>query len=425
MALAAVLERAGREGMRVENFASFLARHPPRHDVVLVAPSSWSCAHGVERWRSDCGCRFDGSLNPSQAWRGPLRESLDELAARLHELFESEGGRYFTDPWAARDGYGEIVSTSDGARRQAFLSRFLRAEVPGATRALELLEMERDAMRMFTSCAWFFDDIGGIESKQVLKYAARAAQLAGDIGAMDLLEQGLAAARSNSARIGTGAEVFRALPSPAVVTARVAGAAHTIGALGMNPESHLPAAFQASVDPSAVTLVTRRTGRATRFRTSLISQTPNSMCAEVLSTGPAGEASWQVCLADFPERARHAVRRALRESLLPLCLTSDELALLASGEVSLRGLVAGALTRSVERATTAEGIGMALAVVDLFEQLETNIPFDAQTAFWRLWSDPAGAPRDSLVVLGRRLGFADPEQDGSLRGPPTDAPGRA
>ncbi|MBC7896594.1 MAG: DUF3536 domain-containing protein, partial [Cytophagaceae bacterium] len=109
MALARVLERSREQGTVVENYASFLARHPAKHDVTLVAPSAWSCAHGVERWRSDCGCRVDGQANPSQAWRTPLRAGLEVLAAGVHAIFEEEGATLLSDPWAARDAWGGVV----------------------------------------------------------------------------------------------------------------------------------------------------------------------------------------------------------------------------------------------------------------------------------------------------------------------------
>ena len=191
VALAWVLrELERRRDARVENFAAFLARHRPEQEVKLVAPTSWSCAHGVERWRADCGCRMAPERPTQQRWRAPLREALDWLAGELHARFEQEGGALFADPWAARDAYG-TDRTADG-------------------RARELLEMERNALRMFTSCGWFFDDIAGIETIQILRYAARAIELAGADAAR--LEAGvlerLARAQSNAPAEGTGRDVY-------------------------------------------------------------------------------------------------------------------------------------------------------------------------------------------------------------------------
>src|SRR5205814_7704315 len=204
------LER--RRDVRVENFAAFLARHRAEQEVKLVAPTSWSCAHGVERWRADCGCRMAPERPTQQRWRAPLREALDWLAGELHARFEREGGALFDDPWAARDAYG-TDRTADG-------------------RARELLEMERNALRMFTSCGWFFDDIAGIETMQLLRYAARAIELAGadaprlEAGVLERLARAPSNQRAGGARgggslkpvkaRGPGAAAARAeAPSPA------------------------------------------------------------------------------------------------------------------------------------------------------------------------------------------------------------------
>src|SRR5437773_10349951 len=199
------LER--RRVVRVETVAACLARHPPRRGVTLVAPTSWSCQHGVERWRADCGCRMAPERPTQQRWRAPLREALDWLAGELHARFEREGSELFTDPWAARDAYGAVVS-SDEAASARFVAEQMRRPVDSARRgrARELLDPERNALRMFTSCGWFFDDIAGLESVQILRYAARAVELAGtdalrlEAGVLDRL----ARAESNEPGAGTG-----------------------------------------------------------------------------------------------------------------------------------------------------------------------------------------------------------------------------
>jgi alpha-amylase/alpha-mannosidase (GH57 family) len=193
--LARVLDAVARRGdVRVESFAAFLARHPPQEEVRLVAPSSWSCPHGVERWRAECGCRVAPEHPTQQRWRAPLRAALDWLAGELHAVFEREGRSLFPDPWAARDAYGAGLSS------------------PGVGTAHRLLEMERHALRMFTSCGWFFDDIAGIESVIVLRSAARAIELAGPEGGAARLEAGLlerlALAPSNDPAAGTGRELY-------------------------------------------------------------------------------------------------------------------------------------------------------------------------------------------------------------------------
>ena len=206
-----------RSDVRIENFASFLAKNPPSEDAVLVEPSSWSCTHGVERWRSDCGCRMAPAKGNSQAWRGPLRDALEWLAGELHEIFEREGRDLFSeDPWKLRDAYGEVMGSPDEAKR-AYVVRTLRPPITDARseRAVELLEIERGTLRMFTSCAWFFDDLARIETIQVLRYAAFAIELSGDAAR---LEAGMLArigdAKSNDRKEGTGRDIWRTKVKP-------------------------------------------------------------------------------------------------------------------------------------------------------------------------------------------------------------------
>ncbi|HWM89599.1 MAG TPA: DUF3536 domain-containing protein [Thermoanaerobaculia bacterium] len=202
MALSYALHHVESNGLaRLTNYGEYLAAHPPEQAIEIVENTSWSCAHGVERWRSDCGCHTGGEPGWNQAWRAPLREALDWLRDELAPRFEAEGGRYFDDPWAARDRY-----LSPGGR-------------PGLpVRALELLEMQRHAMLMYTSCGWFFNDLAGIETVQVLQYAGRAVQLAGrlfgeevDEGFLSRLEK----ARSNEGP--SGRDLYEKHVRPAMV----------------------------------------------------------------------------------------------------------------------------------------------------------------------------------------------------------------
>jgi alpha-amylase/alpha-mannosidase (GH57 family) len=217
MALAkAITELRERDGIRLENYASFLARSGAHADARLTEPTAWSCAHGVGRWMSDCGCRAAPEEDSSQAWRGPLRDALTWLAEGLHRIYEEEGTRLFGDPWAARDAYGTVVGAVDGAERDAFVRDWLERGTEGAGPAARsdagrLLEMERNVLRMFTSCAWFFDDVGGLEPRQVLSYAARAIELAGVPGSAltDGFVERLAVARSNDSEIGSAAAIYR------------------------------------------------------------------------------------------------------------------------------------------------------------------------------------------------------------------------
>jgi hypothetical protein len=180
MALAYALDRlASHPDVRLTNYGEFLELHPPEWEAEIHEDSSWSCAHGVERWRSDCGCRFRGDWH--QRWRGPLREALDGLKTQLDHLFSTRGRECFPDPWAARDAYVQVILAED---RDAAIGELLchhghpDLDESQVADSLRLLEMQQDAMLMFTSCGWFHDELSGIETVQCLQYAARAMHLA-------------------------------------------------------------------------------------------------------------------------------------------------------------------------------------------------------------------------------------------------------
>ncbi|HAZ08608.1 MAG TPA: glycoside hydrolase [Elusimicrobia bacterium] len=220
-------------GVEAVNLGWYLAKHPPRHQVRLKSGgTSWSCAHGVERWRSDCGC--GEAEGHHQRWRRPLREALERLRGLLAALYEEQARGLVPDPWAARDAYGAVVLD----RGEETIQRFLSAHVPGIkdeasrVRALKLLELQRHSLMMFTSCGWFFDELSRLEPVQVLLYAARALELARDLGTE--LEKGfvsdLALAPSNDAALQDGAGVWERRVKPQVVT-RDHVAAHYAAAL--------------------------------------------------------------------------------------------------------------------------------------------------------------------------------------------------
>ncbi|HSJ15491.1 MAG TPA: DUF3536 domain-containing protein [Longimicrobiales bacterium] len=166
----------------VTTYAAFLAANEPEFEVRIVENSSWSCSHGLERWRSDCGCHTGGQPGWHQAWREPLRTALDWLRDQLTPPFERVGSELFQDPWAARDDYVDVI-LSRAANLRPFLARHARGELSDAerVRALKLMELQRHAMLMYTSCGWFFNEVSGIETVQVLQYASRAIQLAEDV----------------------------------------------------------------------------------------------------------------------------------------------------------------------------------------------------------------------------------------------------
>jgi hypothetical protein len=201
--------------VKLTNYGNYLAQFPPEYECEIVDDTSWSCAHGVERWRSNCGCS-SGRPGWTQEWRGPLRQALDELRDAITPLTEEEGAKLFKDVWAARDGYIQVILYRTDESADLF---FLEHQSHGLTadervRALELMEMQRHAQLMYTSCGWFFDDISGIETVQVIAYAARVLQLAkvvfGDKaeGLEAAFVTQLAEAKSNIATEGDGARIF-------------------------------------------------------------------------------------------------------------------------------------------------------------------------------------------------------------------------
>jgi alpha-amylase/alpha-mannosidase (GH57 family) len=228
--LAAAMRRFSRRAdVEVVNLGQALDRIPAEWEAEIVDGSSWSCAHGVERWRSDCGCQVGGEPGWRQAWRTPLRAALEGLRDRLAEAYEREMGALVPDPWRTRDRYVEVVL--DPERREApdFLRREAGRPVAGdaLVKALRLLEMQRQALLMFTSCGWFFAEISGLETVQVLRYAARAIQLARDGTGVDLepaFENALARAPSNRPELGDGRRVYEQRVKPSIATLEGIGA---------------------------------------------------------------------------------------------------------------------------------------------------------------------------------------------------------
>lgn len=227
--------------VEVSNLAAVLAGQPPTWEARIIEDSSWSCAHGVERWRADCGCCIDPGRGWNQAWRTPLREGLDRLRDRLQALFEKLGGELLQDPWAARDAYVDLLGDPEPQAREEFLARHQRRGLDPAERArvFKLLESQHWGMYMFTSCGWFFDDISGIEPVQNLRFAARAIQLASELDGggweEDLLAE-LAKAQSNLPREGNGALIWRREVAPSRVGPhRVAAHAVISGVMDNQP----------------------------------------------------------------------------------------------------------------------------------------------------------------------------------------------
>jgi len=221
MALAAAIAQIEANGVAVlTNYGAFLAERPPTFEVEIRELTSWSCAHGVERWRSDCGCKTRADWH--QRWRAPLRESLDWLRDHIDTFYESRASALLKSPWEARDAYIDVILDRSPDALATWLARHRRALLDAAAQVetRRLLEMERNRLLMYTSCGWFFDEISALEPTQILKYAAMAMQYLRDLGGEDLQDEfvrRLEAAPTNVALFANGGDVYRALIKPAVV----------------------------------------------------------------------------------------------------------------------------------------------------------------------------------------------------------------
>ncbi len=407
MALALTLERLREfDGVTVENYASFLARHGVEHEVRIVAPSSWSCPHGVERWRGDCGCRLAHDQPSQQRWRAPLRSAVSWLTARVHARFDRLAPALFPDPAATLAGYGAVI----GLGAEATHRYALAAARPGLSeadqgRAAALLELERAVLRTLTSCAWFFDDIGRIEAQQVLRYAARVIELAADEGPE--LEEGLlrwlAQAESNARTVGTGREVYLQRARPHLPPSQRV-AAGLAAARALAPEAATSLTWQIEGPDEALNLTDRRTGQR---RAMGITVERRGVDLGVIVREPPAGAPIELALADLPERQRTAIAAALRGEVLGRLLSPEEHRRLNRGE-ELRPIIRLALVRQVQGLARDRGEAAREGVVTLLtilEELGQAAPFDAQTAFYRVWKEQA-ADDGAMARLAHRMGFA-------------------
>ena len=218
MALAFCLDYIQRNPQsRLTNYGEFIENFPPTYEAQIHENSSWSCVHGIERWRNDCGCNSGGKPNWNQKWRAPLREALDWLREQVSEIYENETRGLLKDPWKAREDYIDVILD----RNEYTIGKFLddHAIAPAnANRILRLMEVQRNAMLMYTSCGWFFDELSGIETTQIMQYACRAIQLVIQIAQVNLEDEFLARlekAPSNVQSLQNGAFIYQKYVVPA------------------------------------------------------------------------------------------------------------------------------------------------------------------------------------------------------------------
>ena len=230
----AFTEEFPRRGWTVTNYAHYLSQNPSTWEAEIKPVTAWSCSHGVDRWQDDCGCGGGGGWH--QKWRRPLRDSLNWLRDQLIPIYEEAGSKLFGDPWKARDEYIDVMRDRSPANVDSFLDRHQIRELNVAEQidALRLLEMQRHALLMFTSCGWFFEEISRPEGVQILRYAARALELAEEVSGVqlekDFIDQ-LDQAPSNVESFGTGAEVYRQFVTTAKISLREVAAHYAISSL--------------------------------------------------------------------------------------------------------------------------------------------------------------------------------------------------
>jgi alpha-amylase/alpha-mannosidase (GH57 family) len=223
---------------RITNYGEFLEKYPPTHEVKIIEKTSWSCVHGIDRWWSDCGDTTGSGSHPdwNQQWRTPLRNAFDRLRDTLDPRYEEKARPLLKDPWAARDWYIDVIidRSPDGVTRffDKYASHALNEEE--RVTALKLLEMQRHAMLMYTSCGWFFDELSRPEPVQVIQYAGRVVQLAQDLFG-DSIEEGflkiLEKAKSNLPEQGDGRRIYESLVRPAMIDLTKVAAHYGISSL--------------------------------------------------------------------------------------------------------------------------------------------------------------------------------------------------
>jgi len=221
---------------QITNYGEYLERQPPIYEVEIKGNSSWSCSHGVERWRSDCGCSDHYHPGWNQSWRAPLREAMDWLRDNITPHFENKTQELFKDPWKARDDYISVILDRSPKSLKRFLDKHAvhKLGTQDTVVALKLMELQRHEMLMYTSCGWFFDDLARIESVQIIHYAGRVAQLAqelfGNATETEFLKR-LAIARSNITDYGDGLQIYQRFVKPTFIDLKKVAAHFAVSTL--------------------------------------------------------------------------------------------------------------------------------------------------------------------------------------------------
>lgn len=215
---------------KITVYGEYLEKFPPTCEVEIYENTSWSCGHGIQRWTSSCGCCYGKHPSGQQQWREPLRKGMDWLRDQLAPVYEKKMSQYdISDPWALRNSYISVILNRSIENVESFLCSSTSKELSHEQKVtfLKLLEMQRNAMLMYTSCGWFFDDICGIEAIQIMQYAARAIQLAKEVNGKDF-EPGfkdiIQEAPANAKEFANGREAYEVFIKPVSIDLNRVGA---------------------------------------------------------------------------------------------------------------------------------------------------------------------------------------------------------
>jgi alpha-amylase/alpha-mannosidase (GH57 family) len=228
---------------KLTNYGQYLSLFEPKYEVQIHENSSWSCVHGVERWRSNCGCHTGGEGHWNQKWREPLRTALDNARDTMIDIYENGMASFVDDPWAMRDEYIEVILDRSKPNLRSFLKKHINKKLTNdeRTHVMRMLEMQRNAMLMYTSCGWFFNDISGIETLQILQYACRAIQLGeseSEYRFEDKFLEDLSRGHSNRTAEGSGKDIYLKHIKPYMLTLTQVGMHYAVASLfADNPQS--------------------------------------------------------------------------------------------------------------------------------------------------------------------------------------------
>ena len=389
LALASLIDRLeGREHIELTNYSALLAAYPPDEDVTLVENTSWSCSHGIGRWRNDCGCRMDPAT--SQAWRAPLRAGLEALAQGIREVSATNWPSEAGDLWEVRDAAGPDLA---GAMH-----------LPAAAR--QQLEAERHALAMFTSCGWFFDDLARLEPRIVLRHAARALDFVPQPVREPLekaLLSALALAHSNDPTKGDGVAIWhRDVLAEADGPVRLAAGLAALRDLAPDLIDQLVLTSHTwLLDGDDIITQHRTTGRETRWRAESVTLGVVPIHIRIRSPDAPHAEDRTIPIGSYPEPVRSLLLQVARPMVFEAALSGPERTLMHDGllepAVARRCAFAGAWALVARDGVDDAGI-VVHAVLDLFDLDDVPMPDDLRVdAFERLAPLPVSPMRDSLA----------------------------